>query len=322
MDEFELIRRYFASQSVVRDDVRLGIGDDGAVMDVPHGAQLVTTTDTLVAGRHFPPDTDAAAVGHKLLAVGLSDLAAMGAEPAWVTVALALPCVDQPWLAGFSRGFFELARRYRVQLVGGDTVRGPLAATAQVHGLVPADTALRRAGASVGDTIFVTGTLGDAGLALAQLRGRLVLPAADAAAAKQRLDWPQPRVDTGLALRGVASAAIDLSDGLAADLGALAAASGVGARVELSCLPLSAGYRDHFSTAGGWSLAVAHGDDYELCFTVPPGRLDVLSRRVQEECCWTRIGVVETAPGVRLMDADGQEYRPARAGFNHFAPRP
>ena len=163
---------------------------------------------------------------------------------------------------------------------------------------------------------------GGAGGAVTRLDGRLVLPAAEAAAAKRRLDWPQPRVDTGLALRGVASAAIDLSEGLAADLGALAAASGVGARIELSCLPLSAGYRKHFSAAGGWSLAVAHGDDYELCFTVPPDRLGLLPRRAQDECRFTRIGVVEAAPGVRLMDPDGGEYRPARAGFNHFTSMP
>ncbi len=239
MSEFDLIRDYFTDVGARRTDVDLGVGDDCALLEVPAGQQLAISIDTLAAGTHFLPDCDPESLGHKSLAVGLSDLAAMGAEPAWATLALTLPDHDPGWIAAFSRGFAALAGAHGVSLVGGDTTRGPLSVTVQVHGLVPAGRAIRRSGAAPGDRVYVSGTLGDAGLALRRiLSGEPVDPVARA-----RLERPTPRVALGLALRGVASAMIDVSDGLAADLGHILAASGVGAEIDLTALPLSAAVR-------------------------------------------------------------------------------
>ena len=207
LDEFGIIRRHFYRNAPVRDDVVAGIGDDAAVLRVPTGQELVVCTDTLVAGRHFPGTTTPGAIGHKVLAVNLSDLAAMGAEPAWVTLALTLPDYDEAWMDAFMQGFFELADRCHVALVGGDTTRGPLSVTVQATGFVPAGQALMRHGAQPGDHIYVTGTLGDAGLAL--LQGEQA-----AGDLRQRLDYPEPRLQAGLALRGLATSVIDVSDGL------------------------------------------------------------------------------------------------------------
>ncbi|MGD8630613.1 MAG: thiamine-phosphate kinase, partial [Gammaproteobacteria bacterium] len=230
--EFDIIGRYFRRQPVKRKDVLTGIGDDAAVLHLPVDRELLLCIDTLVAGVHFPAGTPAAAIGHKALAVNLSDLAAMGAEAAWATLALTLPEPDPVWLEAFSGGFFALAGRHRVQLVGGDTTRGPLTVTVQAHGFAPQGQALRRTGARPGDRIYVTGTLGDAGLAL-HLR--------DAAAAelRVRLDYPEPRLDAGSLLRGLASAVIDISDGLLADLGHLLEDKGLGASLQVDGLPRS-----------------------------------------------------------------------------------
>lgn len=318
MTEFELIARYFARQPIRRTDVALGIGDDCALLRPAPGLELAITTDLLVAGVHFQPDVDPAALGHKALAVNLSDLAAMGAEPAWFTLNLALPEADSDWLQRFSTGMFELAQRHEIVLVGGDTSRGPLVIGIQACGFVPQGQALVRGGARPGDRIFVTGELGDAALALEQRLGRLSLPAQDAAAIGTRLDRPVPRVAAGLALRGVASAAIDISDGLAADLGHVLEASGVGARIVLDRVPVSTVYRRHLAVAG-WELALARGDDYELCFTVPPMQLDRLrAMRERLGCPVTEIG--EIVPGQRLefIDAGGERWVPRRAGHDHF----
>ncbi len=313
--EFSLIDRYFAGLTPPRDDVRLGIGDDAALLAMPAGQDLVLATDTLVAGVHFPGATAPEAVGHKALAVNLSDLAAMGAEPAWATLALTLPEADAAWLAGFAAGFGALAAAHGVALVGGDTTRGALTVTVTLAGRVPSGEALTRAGARPGDGIWVTGSLGDAGMALALLEAGKPVPEA----LRRRLDRPEPRLAAGRALRGLATAAIDVSDGLAADLGHLLQASGVGARVAAERLPRSAALRAaQADEAEGLRLALGAGDDYELCFTLPPAAEAAMNTRMAA-IGWpvTWIGEIEAEPGLRLIDADGRE-RPAPGGFDHF----
>lgn len=318
MTEFELIRRFFAAQPISRADVAIGVGDDGAVIACPPGQQLVVTTDTLVEGVHFFPESDPVALGHKALAVNLSDLAAMGAAPACFVLALSLPRADNNWLERLCEGIFGLARRYDVQLVGGDTVRGPLAVTITAHGWVPAGRALLRSGARVGDRIFVTGELGDAGIALRQEQGGLTLSQADSAIVTERLTRPMPRVEAGIALRGIASSAIDISDGLIGDLGHILEQSGVGARVELGRLPVSHVYRSLLPQIG-WDVALANGDDYELCFTVPEANIGALKAATAAlGYPVTHIGDVVAGEGLRLTDAGGKPYRPQTTAHDHF----
>lgn len=320
MTEFELIRRYFATQPVQRLDVALGIGDDAALLNVPPGQQLVVTTDILVSGVHFFPATDPASLGHKSLAVNLSDLAAMGAEPAWFTLDIAMPSVDETWLAGFCEGLYALSRRYNIQLVGGDTSRGPLAIAITACGFVPGGQALTRAGARPGDLVYVSGTLGDAGLALRHHDGRLTLPGADLAAVQDRLDRPEPRLAEGRALRGIASACIDVSDGLVADLGHLLEASDTGARIVLDRVPVSAVYSAHQSEVG-WDAALTTGDDYELCFAVPPGRLTMLAQLPETiRACFRQIGEITAAGGLTIEDTAGKPYLAMSGGHDHFSP--
>lgn len=312
--EFALIDRIRA-RARAGTGVALGIGDDAAVLDVPAGQQLVVTSDTLVAGVHFPEDTAPADVGWKALAVNLSDLAAMAATPAWCTLALTLPDGDEAWLDGFLDGFLELAEACAVSLVGGDTTRGPRAITVTAMGLVPAGQALRRDGARVGDDVWVTGTIGDAAGALAQWRARG--PAS--AKLRYRLDRPTPRLGAGLALRGLASAGIDLSDGLAADLGHVLAASGVGARIELGRLPTSRTLADHFDPPRRWDLQLSGGDDYELCFTAPPSRaLEIEQALAALGLPAIAVGHVEPEPGLRFIDPEGGAWTPAASGYQHF----
>jgi thiamine-monophosphate kinase len=316
--EFDIIRCYFTRQDSNRSDVITGIGDDAALLQVPAGMELVVCMDTLVDGVHFPTGTPAAAIGHKVLAVNLSDLAAMGAEPAWVTLSITIPASGPHWLADFSQAFFKLADHYQVQLVGGDTTQGPLAVTVQAHGFVPEGLALRRQGAQAGDHIYVTGTLGDAGLAL-QLAG-------DAGSELQhRLDYPEPRIAAGQALRGIASAAIDVSDGLLADLGHLLESEQLGATLSIDDLPRSTAFRERVKRCGTdaralfLELPLSAGDDYELCFTVPEAALQQLeAAQAQFSCACTYIGRVEAAPGIRCYTAAGEAYEPATAGYQHF----
>ena len=320
MSEFDLIRRCFSDLGAPRADVVLGVGDDCALLEVPAGMRLAVSIDTLVAGVHFLPDCDPESLGHKSLAVGLSDLAAMGAEPAWATLALTLPKAlgtgEAPWVRDFARGFGELAGAHGLRLVGGDTTAGPLAVSIQVHGFVPAGSELRRSGARPGDLVCVSGTLGDAGLALrALLAGR-----EPEAWSRRRLERPSPRVALGRVLRGVASAAIDCSDGLLADLGHVLSASGVGAELELAALPLSPGVAAAVAADGDWSLPLASGDDYELCFCLPPaesGRLKGLAALAG--CDLTAIGHVREAPGLDCRAPDGRAYVPRSGGYDHFA---
>lgn len=319
--EFSLIDRFFAGRGVRRADVALGIGDDGALLQAPGGQQLVVTMDTLVEGVHFLSSVPPEALGHKALAVNLSDLAAMGATPAWATLALILPEPDEAWLERFCQGLFGLAERHGVQLVGGDTTHGPVTViTLQAHGFVPGGSALRRDGARPGDGIYVTGTPGDAGLALAALFDQAVVAAPHAEAARRRLEWPEPRIAQGLALRGVASAAIDVSDGLAQDLGHILDRSGTGAVLEVDELPLSPALRASLPPDAALTLALASGDDYELCFTVGPERVPALDRAA---AAWgvrcTRVGFITAEPGLRLLRADGSPFPLERTGYDHFA---
>ncbi len=300
--ESELIAVFASAAGAARDDVVVGIGDDAAVVRPPAGAEIVVCTDTLVEGVHFLPGADASALGHKALAVNLSDLAAMGAEPAWATLALTLPQADRDWIHRFATGFTELARRFSVMLVGGNTSRGPLSVTVQAIGHVPAGAAIRRDGARPGDALCVSGTLGDAALALHKLQA-----GTDPGALRARLERPEPRIALGLALRGRAHAAIDLSDGLSTDLTRLVAASGCGAGVEASSLPASESFR---RLGGTEEMQLNGGDDYELLFAIEPDALDGLDA--------VRIGTVEAKAGVRLRLADGSTVPLVSGGFEHF----
>jgi len=276
-----------------------------------------------VEGRHFAPQDGPGTVGHKSLAVNLSDMAAMGAQPRWVTLALALPGADETWLRGFAGGFFGLAQKFGVELVGGDTTRGPLNICVQIIGEVPARQALRRDGAKPGDDIWVSGTLGDAALAVAARTKRIKLKTAERTQALQRLDWPEPRIALGLALRGAARSAIDVSDGLVADLGHICERSRVAAVVAFERLPVSAILRRHLASPVARSALIAGGDDYELCFTAVPAKRAAIERaaaRVRARV--TRIGRVIRAPAgvcsVVVMDRDGLPLPLMQRGFDHF----
>ncbi|HZR69277.1 MAG TPA: thiamine-phosphate kinase [Burkholderiales bacterium] len=314
--EFELIRRFFARPA--RSAV-LGVGDDCALVAPEPGNVLAVTTDMLLAGRHFFPDADPEKLGHKALAVNLSDLAAMGARPCWALLAIALPEADDAWLAAFARGFFALADRHGVELVGGDTNRGPLAIAITAIGQVPQAQALRREGARAGDDVWLSGATGEAALALAHLRGRARLEPRALEDCLARLHTPEPRVALGERLRGIASASIDVSDGLLADLGHIAESSAVGAEVSLELVPRAAALAACRDETLARACLLAGGDDYELAFTAPAGRraeLEALARELGLRL--TRIGRIAAGnAGVRLLDAAGATV-PAPAGWDHF----
>jgi thiamine-monophosphate kinase len=316
--EFELIRTHFAALGAPRPDLVLGVGDDCALLAVPPGQHLAVSIDTLNSGVHFLPDCDPEAIGHKSLAVGLSDLAAMGAEPAWATLAIALPAglaSDLGWISGFARGFGALALTHGVSLVGGDTTRGPLSISVEVHGLVPAGAAVRRSGARPGDLVCVSGTLGDAGLALRSL----LAGGSPESGLRARLERPVPRVGLGLALRGLASAMIDCSDGLAGDLGHLLESSGVGAELDLGSLPLSGPVAAAVAGGGDWGLPLASGDDYELCFCVPPERAGELPGLAERTALpLTPIGRIVAGAGLVCRLPGGEPLALGRAGYDHF----
>ncbi|MFT3763141.1 MAG: thiamine-phosphate kinase [Pseudoxanthomonas sp.] len=311
--EFDLIER-IRSRAASRDDVVLGIGDDAAILQPPPGRQLIVTADTLNAGVHFPEATAATDIGWKSLAANLSDLAAMGAQPAWCTLSLSLPKSDPVWLDGFIDGFLQLAVRHGVALVGGDTTRGPLSVSVTAMGLVESGGALRRDGAKPGDDVWVTGTLGDAAAALQSL----FAGAAVDRALRARLDRPTPRVAAGLRLVGLASACIDVSDGLLADLGHVCERSGVGAEIDIDRLPASPALL-RFKPALRRPWQATGGDDYELCFTAPPRLRDEVQQALDfAETPGTRVGRIVAGPGVRALNAEGNEWSPPRAGFDHF----
>ena len=324
MGEFELIARHF-KRPVRR--AALGVGDDCALLSPRPGMQLAVSSDMLVEGRHFFPDVDPEALGHKALAVNLSDLAACGAEPLAFTLALALPHADDAWLAAFAKGLFALADAHGCELVGGDTTRGPLNICITVFGEVPTGQALLRSGAKVGDDIYVSGHLGDARLALEALQGHIALPPEALAAARLRLEQPTPRVALGQALRGVASSALDVSDGLLGDLGHILRASGTGACIDTSITmnliavsAYSISARGQIDTELLHQCTLAGGDDYELAFTAPVARRAAVAAAAQASGTpVTRIGRIEAEPGLRLVDALCQPVARRYASFDHFA---
>ena len=313
--EFSLIQRYFLQLTPQREDVKLGIGDDCALLQCPAEHVLAVSIDTLVEGVHFFADVDVKTLGHKSLAVGLSDLAAMGATPAWFTLALSLPEIDEDWLHDFSQGLAALASEYNIQLVGGDTTRGPLTISIQVHSFVKEEQVLRRDGVQVGDLIYVTGTLGDAGAALQLKLQQLdepLLNKHDHTYLQQRLQQPSPRVAIGQQLSGLASSAIDISDGLLADLGHILEKSHVGARLDLTQLPLSSTLQKMaIETAA--QLALNSGDDYELCFTISPENAEKL-----EAGNYQCIGIITDNAGMIESEQNGKHTELKGKGYDHF----
>jgi thiamine-monophosphate kinase len=319
LSESELITRYFRACGAQRRDVALGVGDDAALIECPPGAQLVETTDTLVAGLHFPLSVPAAAIGHRALAVNLSDLAAMGARPAWALLALTLPAAEEAWLEEFAAGLGSLARSHEVALVGGDTTRGPLCVTVQLLGHVPHGRALTRAGGRAGDLVFVSGSPGDAGAGLAIEQGRLSAPPAAAPYLRERFLWPTPRVALGERLREYARACIDVSDGLLGDAGKLAAASGVGLEIFFAELPVSRPLVEALGADAARELALTAGDDYELVFAVDPARAAELERELPPaQWNYRHIGVLRAVPGAVVTRA-GTVMEFSHSGYQHFA---
>ncbi|MBI2768192.1 MAG: thiamine-phosphate kinase [Burkholderiales bacterium] len=324
MGEFDLIKRYF-NRPAKRSP--LGVGDDCALLAPAPGMQLAVSCDMLVEGRHFLSTVDPFRLGHKALAVNLSDLAACGAKPLAFTLALALPRVDETWLDGFSRGLFALAEAHGCDLVGGDTTQGPLNICITVFGEVPAGQALLRSGAKPGDDLYVSGTPGDARLALEVFRGGLSLPADVFEHVRGRMEQPTPRVALGQALRGIATSAVDVSDGLLGDLGHILRQSGAGVRIDTAiAMNLIAPHAQlarvagHFSSEKQLEFVLAGGDDYELVFTAPPASRAAVQAAAQgSSTAVTRIGVIEAEPGVRLVDAAGQLLHRHYASFDHFA---
>ena len=321
MGEFDLIDRYFKRPARRHP---LGVGDDCALLGLAPGMQLAVSCDMLVEGRHFLSTTDPRKLGHKCLAVNLSDLAACGAEPLAFVLALALPQADDAWLEPFSRGLLALADQHGCELVGGDTTRGPLNICVTVFGQVPPGQALLRSGARAGDDIYASGTLGDARLALEAFRGTVSLPREVFETARMRLETPTPRVALGLALRGIASAAIDLSDGLAGDLGHILEQSKVGARLKAALLPgLMAAPAGAVPRERRLECVLAGGDDYELLFTAAPAQAAAVAAAAAAAAAdglpVTRIGRIEAEPGLRLIDGAGQAVPQRYASFDHFA---
>ncbi|MFZ6875968.1 thiamine-phosphate kinase [Undibacterium sp. Di27W] len=318
LSEFDLIKRYFAQHSTQDSRIALGIGDDCALLNPSPGKQMAISSDMLVSGRHFFPDADPYRLGHKCLAVNLSDLAAMGAEPLGFTLALSLPEANQDWLAEFSRGLLALADEHHCHLIGGDTTKGPLNICITIFGELPPGTALRRDAAKVGDDIWVSGTLGDARLALAGYWKEVTLSEPDHQLAATRMHQPSPRIALGMALRGIAHAALDISDGLAGDLGHILEKSQVGASLFIDQMPAGPvlqtqpqELRRQFTLNGG--------DDYELCFTAPASsREQVIAAAAKSQTTVTRIGQIEADAGLRLVDDDGKPVHLQYKSFDHF----
>lgn len=320
MTEFDIIERFFHHKRINRPDVVVGIGDDAAVLAVPQNKQLITAMDTLVSGVHFFADADPADIAYKALAVNLSDLAAMAAEPAWFSLALTLPQAENNWLTRFAQGLFELAEQYQLQLIGGDTTRGPLSATIQIFGFADPLQAVRRDGAKIGDLIYVTGELGTAGFALQHMQtGMPKLEVLEQNLVFPHLLRPVPRVKEALILRDYMHAAIDVSDGLAADLTHILNQSGLGATIFVEKLPLSATVVTHSQQELAYSLALTSGDDYELCFTVSPENQNIVEQKLRQVGCpFSQIGYIESQVGLRCISPNGHEFKIARMGFQHF----
>ncbi|MEW6983301.1 thiamine-phosphate kinase [Colwelliaceae bacterium 6471] len=319
MKEFDLIKHFFSEQAVKRKDVILGIGDDCALIQPAERQHIAVTTDTLVAGVHFPMQTSAKAIGHKSVAVSLSDLAAMGAEPSWISLAITLPEADEKWLSEFCTGVFELCEFYNVQLIGGDTTQGPLSITITAQGLTPVGKHISRSGAKAGDWLYVTGGLGDAALALQHIQGKVTIDSIFKDFILAKLDYPKPRVLAGQSLREYASSAIDLSDGLISDLTHLCKASNVGANIVLDNLPISTVLRDTVGDDKAIEIALSGGDDYELLFTVSE------DNKVGMETALSHVGTTITCigqlngTGKITTTLDSKPVPITLAGYEHFS---
>lgn len=311
--EFDIIKRYFWHQPASKQTV-LGVGDDGAVLSIPEGHQLVTSIDTLNENVHFCANADPYTVGYKALAVSLSDMAAMGAKPIAAQLGLCLEEVDEVWLQGFASGFMHLANQYQVDLIGGDTTQGPLSINSVLYGIVPNGRYTRRQGAQLGDDIYISGTLGAPGLALINLQQQRDMPDD----LKQTLDCPRPRIDLGIGLRGLVTSMIDVSDGLHADLSHILKASHCGANIQLQALPIASWVEQACDLSQQQQLALFAGDEYELCFTAPAGnreRIDALAKQLRLPVA--RIGSIEAAEGIRYIQ-DGQEITIKGRAYEHF----
>jgi thiamine-monophosphate kinase len=319
LSEFGLIERYFRGCGAKRVDVRVGVGDDAAVLECPAGAELVAAVDSLVAGVHFPHGSPPASIGHRALAVNLSDLAAMGARPAWALLALTLPQADESWLSEFAAGMAALARDHAVALVGGDTTSGPLCVTVTVLGHVQRSSALLRSGGQPGDAVFVSGTPGDAAAGLAIEQGRLTADAEAAAYLRDRFLYPAPRLALGECLRRYANACIDVSDGLLGDASKLARASGCGVEITYRDVPVSEALTRAVGEERARELALTGGDDYELCFSVRPVHVARLVAELPpDRWGYTRIGTLRETPGADVL-RDGTVMSLSHSGYDHFA---
>ena len=315
LGEFGLIDRITKGFENKQDSTILGIGDDAAICNIPAHQELVVSIDTFIVGVHCPLNTSAQDIAYKALAVNLSDMAAMGAQPAWFTLALTCPSVDETWLSAFSHSLFTLAQQHQIDLIGGDTTRVHLSITIQIAGFVAQGQALTRATAQVGDDIYVTGTLGDAGLGLKIAQQQFKCDDKSAKFCLQRLNRPTAQVATGLALRGIATSAIDLSDGLYPDLNHILTASGVGADLNLDAIPLSLALKHNLSQQKAQQLALTAGDDYELCFTTSPENRALLATSM-DDC--QRIGSISAKTGLRCFNANGQTPLITNTGYRHF----
>ena len=315
--EFDLIARHFTRAT---PGAVLGVGDDCALLAPTPGMQLAVSSDMLLEGRHFSPQDSPAGIGHKSLAVNLSDLAAMGATPRWATLAIALPEANDAWLTAFARGFYRMAEQHGIELVGGDTTRGALTLSITVIGEVPPGHALRRDGARPDDDVWVSGVLGSAAMALAYRQGRLFMEQIDAAKVLPALYLPTPRVELGIALRGIATSAIDISDGLLGDLGHILERSLVGATLEFTALPTLPVVQTYLEHAVARDCVLAGGDDYELCFTAPAGKRDAVEAAAQAAgVAVTRIGCITAGPGLTIIGIDGRPLSFEHTGYDHFA---
>lgn len=319
MKEFDLIRQHFAKQGIARKDVVLGIGDDCAILQAGEFKQIAVTTDTLVAGVHFPESTSARAIGHKVVAVSLSDLAAMGAEPCWISLAITMPEVDADWVSDFCSGIFELCEYYNVQLVGGDTTQGPLSVTVTAQGMTPEGKFLTRHGAKPGDWLYITGDIGDAACALKAVFGQLTIDENFRSSMQTKLDFPTPRVLAGQLLREYASSCIDVSDGLLSDLDHICKASSVGANVVLDQLPISTQMRDTLGEKEAIELAMTGGDDYELLFTVSEdNKVGMETAMSQSGVAVTCIGQINNAETISTT-LNSEPVAIVGQGFQHFS---
>lgn len=311
-DEFNLIHQYFQQQKTKHDDVLVGSGDDGAIMTIPNGQYLVAVVDTMVEGIHFLPNTNPADLGHKILAVNLSDLAAMGAQPCWLTLTLTLPEANEPWIKAFSEGLFSLADQYHIELIGGDLTRGPLSMTCQAHGYTPYHDKMLRSNAKPGDLIYVTDALGDAGFGLQAAKDPITLTGEDRTYFLEKHNKPLPQIATGLALRNIANACMDISDGLLSDLGHILKESHVGAEIDVDKIPLSNQLKTYCNIEQCQRLALSAGDDYQLLFTASAANQKV----IEEKLHCQHIGMINNTQQLSLRNClvSSKEL----GGFNHF----